>query len=647
VPSAVAVWAYASTDKEGNYVVGELPAGEYLVAASAQVGWEYVQRWYRDAATVEEAEPILLAEHQRAEGIDVALPVQVGTASLSGVVRDSNGVPLAWASVEVTPIPSSTDPDRSSRFYAYAQTDSLGAYRVDRLPAGDYQVHASYGTGDRYGHGWYQGASTPEAATPVSLSDEANRTDVDFSLVVRPLYGVVAGSVTDAATGAPLVRAYVELAPVGRDVLLAAPFRWSVNHAITDDAGRYEMTWIPEGEYSLTVYANGGGTGSTGQADLASFAVVGGETVFRDLALPLRYDGDGVISGTVTMDYSRTGPLLETAAVPAVDQDIAISPDSRIAYPGNLEVAVVLAYPVSAGAAAAELPYTAVTAADGTYSLRGLAPGEYAVMCFAPGSIGIYYGGTYAPEKSELVHVDGTEPTAGIDFALAPVYYWRLAADGAEGGVVAPTAGDKDASAAGNSSSAVYGKVTDESGNAVAGATVYLLDETEQPTAYSQTGPDGSFELNNVVPGGYRVYASKLGVGGAYNGNNQNFAAAEPLAVNGGYLEVNLVLSSGSSTAVEEEEGETLPRAFTLNRCYPNPFNPSTLIGFSVATSGPATLRVYNSLGQEVAVLFNDRAEAGRAYELSFRAEALSAGTYLYTLEAGGQRLSRAMSLVK
>ncbi|MFA6111605.1 MAG: carboxypeptidase-like regulatory domain-containing protein, partial [Candidatus Latescibacterota bacterium] len=55
VPSAVAVWAYASTDKEGNYVVGELPAGEYLVAASAQVGWEYVQRWYRDAATVEEA----------------------------------------------------------------------------------------------------------------------------------------------------------------------------------------------------------------------------------------------------------------------------------------------------------------------------------------------------------------------------------------------------------------------------------------------------------------------------------------------------------------------------------------------------------------------------------------------------------------
>jgi hypothetical protein len=46
-------------------------------------------------------------------------------------------------------------------------------------------------------------------------------------------------------------------------------------------------------------------------------------------------------------------------------------------------------------------------------------------------------------------------------------------------------------------------------------------------------------------------------------------------------------------------------------------------------------------------VLFNDRAEAGRAYELSFRAEALSAGTYLYTLEAGGQRLSRVMSLVK
>lgn len=648
VPSAVWVWAYASTDKEGNYVVGELPAGEYLIAASAQVGWEYVQRWYRDAATVEEAAPILLAEHQRAEGIDLALPVRVGTASLSGVVRDSNGAPLAWAFVEVTAVVSTTDPNRSGTFFAYAQTDSLGGYRVDRLPAGDYRVHASYGTGDRYGHGWYQGASTPDDATPVSLSDGASRADVDFSLVVRPLYGVVAGSVTDAATGAPLARAYVELAPVGRDVLLAAPFRWSVNHAITDDKGRFEMTWIPEGGYSLTVYANGGGTGSAGQAEGASFTVVGGETAIRDVALSLRYDGDGVISGTVTVDYGQTGPLYEPAVAPAADLDVAIAPDSRIAYPGNLEVAVVLAYPVSAGAAAAELPYTAVTAADGTYSLRGLAPGEYAVMCFAPGSIGTYYGGTYAPEKSELVNVDGTAPTTGIDFALAPVYYWRFAAaDGAEGGIAAPTAGDKDASAAGNSSSAVYGKVTDESGNAVAGATVYLLDETEQPTAYSQTGPDGSFELTNVVPGGYRVYASKLGVGGAYNGNNQSFVAAEPLAVNGGYLEVNLVLSSGSSTAVEEEEGETLPQTFTLNRCYPNPFNPSTLIGFSVAASGPATLRVYNALGQEVAVLFNDRAEAGRAYELSFRAEALSAGTYIYTIESGGQRLSQAMTLVK
>jgi hypothetical protein len=349
----------------------------------------------------------------------------------------------------------------------------------------------------------------------------------------------------------------------------------------------------------------------------------------------------------VTADYSRTGPLVEASAVPAVEVDPAISADSRIAYPGQVEVAVVLAYPVSAGAAAAEVPYVAVTTADGTYALGGLAPGDYAVMCFAPGSIGVYYGGAYAPDKSELVHVDGIAPTTGIDFALAPVYYWRFAAaDGAEGGILAPAAGVKDENATGNASSAVYGKVTDESGNAVAGATVYLLDETEQPTAYGQTGPDGSFELGNVVPGGYRVYASKLGVGGVYNGNNQTFAAASPLNVNGGYLEVNLVLAPAGTTAVEEET-EVLPRAFTLRRCYPNPFNPSTLIGFSVVNNGPATLRVYNALGQEVAVLFNGWAEAGRAYELTFRAENLSAGTYLYTLEAGGQRLSRAMSLVK
>ena len=96
-----------------------------------------------------------------------------------------------------------------------------------------------------------------------------------------------------------------------------------------------------------------------------------------------------------------------------------------------------------------------------------------------------------------------------------------------------------------------------------------------------------------------------------------------------------------------EEEETVLPQALTLLGNYPNPFNPSTQLGFAVPSSGRATVRVYNTLGQQVGVIFDGTAEAGRQYKLSFQAGALSAGTYIYTLEFGGQVLSRKMALVK
>ena len=213
----------------------------------------------------------------------------------------------------------------------------------------------------------------------------------------------------------------------------------------------------------------------------------------------------------------------------------------------------------------------------------------------------------------------------------------------------APTAAPGGAvpeSPSNTSPASVHGKVNAADGRGVQGATVYLLDAVAQPVAFGQTGVDGSFELAGVAPGEYRVYASKLGMGGAYNGNVSNFAQAEALTLNGGPWEVNLVLSLGQITAVEEEE-EVLPQTLALRGNYPNPFNPSTQLGFTVPNTGRATLRVYNMLGQQVAVLFDGMAEAGRQYSLPFQAGGLSAGTYIYTLEFGGEVRSRKMALVK
>ena len=651
------VWAYANTDEEGYYAIEELPAGTYMVSAASESGWEYVQRWYVDASSPEDATEVILGEGERRQDIDIVLPLSVATASISGTVRDQDGNVLASAFIQMGP-PEGVDPTSSvapARLWAYGQTDAAGVYRVDRLPAGTYTVQASYNTEDHYGQSWYGGADRLETATLIVLAEGEVRAGVDIALVVRPMYGAVVGAVTDAASGSPVSRAYVELSPLDRDMVRSAPLRYSSRAGMTDESGNFALDWVPEGTYSLTVYADGG-AGAFVRPDTDAlqtpFQVVGGDTVRRDVALTMRHDGDGVIAGEVTTALSGPGPL-EIVGEPAVDvvrppSDGAIDDKREPWAPGGpAAVAVVIAQAVASPDP--NIRYTAIAAPDGTYALRGLAPGDYVVMCFAPDHIGSYYDGAYAPDRAETVHVDGQQPVQGINFDLEPMYYWYRVLEGERAEDMDQAVPSSPAAGDGNSAAGVFGKVADESGQPVADATVYLLDSVERPVGYAQTNSDGSFELAGVMPGEYRVYASRLGYTGSYNGNQRDFAAAEPLGVVGGQLEVNLILSAGRLTAVvEEAESEAaLPLVMSLRCNYPNPFNPATRITFTVPASGRARLRVYDALGQQIAVLFDQVAEPGRGHEADFRAHGLGAGIYFCALEFEGRRLSRPMTLVK
>jgi len=97
---------------------------------------------------------------------------------------------------------------------------------------------------------------------------------------------------------------------------------------------------------------------------------------------------------------------------------------------------------------------------------------------------------------------------------------------------------------------------------------------------------------------------------------------------------------------VEIEVGGSA-NTFSLHPNYPNPFNPSTNIEFSVPQRGQATVKVYDIQGREVAVLFNGEAEAGRLYRLTFDASGLASGIYIYDAQFGGQRIVRKMSFMK
>lgn len=92
---------------------------------------------------------------------------------------------------------------------------------------------------------------------------------------------------------------------------------------------------------------------------------------------------------------------------------------------------------------------------------------------------------------------------------------------------------------------------------------------------------------------------------------------------------------------------ESAPCVFALHQNYPNPFNPSTQIRFSVESTGPATLEIYNVLGQKVATLFAGIAESGRDYTLRLDASDLATGMYLYKLTSGARSEVKRMLLVR
>ena len=102
---------------------------------------------------------------------------------------------------------------------------------------------------------------------------------------------------------------------------------------------------------------------------------------------------------------------------------------------------------------------------------------------------------------------------------------------------------------------------------------------------------------------------------------------------------------SQNPTGIYENENE-LPEKFVLNQNYPNPFNPSTTISFSVPSEEFVSLKVFNSLGEEVADLVDETKPAGN-YSALFGADEFTSGVYFYTIKAGSFLESKKMLLLK
>ena len=105
-------------------------------------------------------------------------------------------------------------------------------------------------------------------------------------------------------------------------------------------------------------------------------------------------------------------------------------------------------------------------------------------------------------------------------------------------------------------------------------------------------------------------------------------------------------IQSKANTITGVEENPVVADEFTLEQNYPNPFNPSTTISFTIQTDQFVSLRVFNTIGEEVKTLVNENLTKG-TYKINFNSDGLSTGFYIYRLDNGNQMQVRKMIFLK
>lgn len=95
-----------------------------------------------------------------------------------------------------------------------------------------------------------------------------------------------------------------------------------------------------------------------------------------------------------------------------------------------------------------------------------------------------------------------------------------------------------------------------------------------------------------------------------------------------------------------EQDQSAIPNEFSLMQNFPNPFNPSTVIKYTLPIRSMVSLTLYNVLGREVTTLVNEVKEAGK-YDIDFNGSSLTSGVYFYRLQAGSFVQTRKMILLK
>jgi len=227
------VQAITTTDANGDYVLTGLPTGSYLIiACSTCSGLSYIDEYYDDTYSYEEATPVPVVAPNTTSGIDFVL--ELG-GEISGSVVDSQGDPIAEVYVYASGGPTVMG--------AGANTDTNGVYVLRGLATGVYLVQAcSSCSGLPYIDEYYDDTYSYEEATPVDVVAPNTRSGIDFVLEIG---GSISGVVYNEDGSMPLAGVQVWAADcVGGSS--------AGSSAVTGGDGRYTLMGLPNSTFSVT-----------------------------------------------------------------------------------------------------------------------------------------------------------------------------------------------------------------------------------------------------------------------------------------------------------------------------------------------------------------------------------------------------------
>ncbi len=295
-----------STEPDGRYEFGDLPAGRYTITASKGA---FVTLNYGQTRPFEQGRPLQLLDHQTVEKIDFALP---RGSVITGRVIDEYGDPVA--DVQVVPMRMQFSPQgrRPTPFGRFSSTNDIGEFRMFGLPPGEYFVSATLrsftgppgSTDDRSGYAatYYPGTPNIAEAQPVRVG--LGETISDITVMLAPArIARISGVVVDT-DGKPVI------------------FIGSPGGQIRPD-GSFSVTGLAPGEYTLRAAPGVGGPDAMATAATAKVTVSGADID----GLRLAPTSPSTITGKVVIDPASTASFpAGTARLMLTPKDVADTP---------------------------------------------------------------------------------------------------------------------------------------------------------------------------------------------------------------------------------------------------------------------------------------------------------------------------------